>query len=592
MTTLVGKTLKNRYRVIDSLGRGGMAEVYRVWDEYRSVDIAMKVLRQDIAQDPIFLRRFKREAQSLAKLQHPSIVRFYGMEREGLLAFLLMEYIEGQSLQSEILLSENHPLSNQRILEILKPICSALNYAHKMGLAHCDLKPGNILIEAGGRVLLTDFGIARTMDAATSTLVGAGTPAYMSPESIKGMDPTPQSDIYSLGIVLYEMLTGGERPFIGERATITGTTAEKVRWEHLHLNAVPVSKLNPGVDRRIDDVIAKCLAKDPRQRYSSALDVYIAMEALLAVGKVHGSGEKQTSQIIDESISRKHENEAFQNQAVNKPKLKKEKEYDLSGFDPDDGSPIFKEHVPVSNEPGKPIFRNLLIALGITLLLYIGVNNYKSSQARRLIELEQTQSVRATGTASFKATATESAKQSVLKEINNIKKSSREFSVYPGDKNFVLVEDNTDGNFECHLIESGIYKDFIIQAQITNPEDISAGWDYGIIFRIYDNNGMFRLRIDSSGNWALMDNTENKFKSIASGNTEVIRKASNSINTIDIFVQSDKGYLMINHSLVAELDLSARMSGGFVGICTDMLDSMGKTGNKIHVGNVRLWELP
>ena len=592
MTTLVGKTLKNRYRVIDSLGRGGMAEVYRVWDEYRSVDIAMKVLRQDIAQDPIFLRRFKREAQSLAKLQHPSIVRFYGMEREGLLVFLLMEYIEGQSLQSEIFLSENHPLSNQRILEILKPICSALNYAHKMGLAHCDLKPGNILIEAGGRVLLTDFGIARTMDAATSTLVGAGTPAYMSPELIKGMDPTPQSDIYSLGIVLYEMLTGGERPFIGERATITGTTAEKVRWEHLHLNAVPVSKLNPGVDRRIDDVIAKCLAKDPRQRYASALDVYIAMEVLLAVGKVHGSGEKQTSQIIDESISRKHENEAFQNQAVNKPKLKKEKEYDLSGFDPDDGSPIFKEHVPVSNEPGKPIFRNLLIALGITLLLYIGVNNYKSSQARRLIELEQTQSVRATGTASFKATATESAKQSVLKEINNIKKSSREFSVYPGDKNFVLVEDNTDGNFECHLIESGIYKDFIIQAQITNPEDISAGWDYGIIFRIYDNNGMFRLRIDSSGNWALIDNTENKFKSIASGNTEVIRKASNSINTIDIFVQSDKGYLMINHSLVAELDLSARMSGGFVGICTDMLDSMGKTGNKIHVGNVRLWELP
>ena len=467
-----------------------------------------------------------------------------------------------------------------------------MNYAHKMGLAHCDLKPGNILIESGGRVLLTDFGIARTMDAATSTLVGAGTPAYMSPELIKGLDPTPQSDIYSLGIVLYEMLTGGERPFIGERATITGTTAEKVRWEHLHLNAAPVSKLNPGVDRRIDDVIVKCLAKDPHQRFTNALDVYIAMEALLAVGKVHASGEKQTSQIIDESIPRKHENEAFQNQAVNKPKLKKEKEYDLSGFDPDDGSPIFKEHVPVLNEPGKPIFRNLLIGLGITLLLYIGVNYYKSSQARRLIELEQTQSVRATGTASFKATATESAKQSVLKEINNIKKSSREFSVYPGDKNFVLVEDNTDGNFECHLIESGIYKDFIIQAQITNPEDISAGWDYGIIFRIYDNNGMFRLRIDSSGNWALIDNTENEFKSIASGNTEVIRKASNSINTIDIFVQSDKGYLMINHSLVAELDLSARMSGGFVGICTDMLDSMGKTGNKIHVGNVRLWELP
>ena len=121
MAGLIGKTLKNRYRVIDSLGRGGMAEVYRVWDEFRSVDIAMKVLRQDIAQDPIFLRRFKREAQSLAKLQHPNIVRFYGMEREGLLAFLLMEYIEGQSLQSEILLTEGGPLSNQRIWKSSNP---------------------------------------------------------------------------------------------------------------------------------------------------------------------------------------------------------------------------------------------------------------------------------------------------------------------------------------------------------------------------------------------------------------------------------------------------------------------------------------
>ena len=355
MAPIIGKTLKNRYRVIDSLGRGGMAEVYRVWDEYRSVDIAMKVLRQDIAQDPIFLRRFKREAQSLAKLQHPSIVRFYGMEREGLLVFLLMEYIEGQSLQSEIFLSENHPLSNQRILEILKPICSALNYAHKMGLVHCDLKPGNILIEENSdRVLLTDFGIARTMDAATSTLVGAGTPAYMAPELIKGLDPTPQSDIYSLGIVLYEMLTGGERPFIGERATITGTTADKVRWEHVHLEPSRVSKINIGVPSEVNEIITRCLAKDPRDRYPNALMVYEHMAKVL-----QGSAQMRTDSEDDEQKLEQSEEErvdkdqaafgnsyhssesrtAYQNES--RENQEEESVPEIKGFNPEDGAPIF-----------------------------------------------------------------------------------------------------------------------------------------------------------------------------------------------------------------------------------------------------------
>ncbi len=245
MAVHVGDKLKNRYRIEESLGRGGMADVYKVWDEERSTYLALKLLRDDLAQDPVFMRRFRREAHNLAQLQHPNIVRFYGLEEDDLKAFILMEYIEGPTLREEIRRAGSGGMSQERIQSVMKDVCSALHYAHNKGLVHCDIKSGNILIDASGKAYLTDFGIARGMDMATSTMVGIGTPAYMAPELIKGQDPTPQTDIYALGIVLYEMLTGGERPFSGERATITGTTADKVRWEHLQLEPTPVSQFNP-----------------------------------------------------------------------------------------------------------------------------------------------------------------------------------------------------------------------------------------------------------------------------------------------------------------------------------------------------------
>lgn len=274
MTNLTGRTLKDRYQVIESIGRGGMAEVFKVWDNQRAVHLAMKVLRQDIAQDPIFLRRFQREAKALSSLQHPNIVRFFGLDREDLISFLLMEYVEGVSLQSEILRNNGAPLKNNRVLEILQPICSALHYAHQQGITHCDLKPGNILIDHNGRVLLTDFGIARTLDAATATMAGIGTPAYMAPELVRGEEPTPQTDVYALGVVLYEMLTGGERPFTGEGASITGTTAEKVRWEQVKAAPTSPSRYNPQILPDWERVVLRCLEKDKRQRFAGPMDVF------------------------------------------------------------------------------------------------------------------------------------------------------------------------------------------------------------------------------------------------------------------------------------------------------------------------------
>ena len=269
---MINKLIANRYRVESFLGKGGMAEVYKVWDTGRNVYLAMKILHADLAEDRVFLRRFKREAQTLETLQHPNIVRFYGLEQDSDLVYMLMDYVEGTTLRKEIFQSKE-PLSLERILDVMKSICSALYYAHKSGIVHCDIKPANIMIQKNGNILVADFGISRMTEASTVTMVGAGTPAYMSPEQIKGDDPTPQMDIYALGIVLFEMLTGGERPFTGENAEATGTTSEKVRWEQMRLAAPPPSMYNPSIPTSMDEIVLKCLEKSPTSRYVSAVDL-------------------------------------------------------------------------------------------------------------------------------------------------------------------------------------------------------------------------------------------------------------------------------------------------------------------------------
>ena len=368
MISLLNKTLNDRYRVEELIGRGGMADVYRVYDLQRCVPLAMKVLRDDLSEDRVFMRRFQREAHNLASLQHPNIVRFYGLEQCDEAAFILMDYIEGPTLR-KVIHDARGPLEVDQVLAILQPVCSALYYAHRQGIVHCDLKSANILIDKGGRVYLTDFGIARMADAATSTLIGAGTPAYMAPELILGQDPTPQSDIYSLGIVLFEMLTGGERPFTGEQAETTGTTAEKVRWEQLHLEPPSVREFNPQVSDEFESVIAHCLAKKAEGRFSNLMEIVDSLpEGMLQAKPAAQKEEKKNTTSLD---SWKFRDEAvrkdFEKSIKKIPDLNERVSFsgnldkkesilpefmkgelqaenvipDLKGFDLEDGSPIF-----------------------------------------------------------------------------------------------------------------------------------------------------------------------------------------------------------------------------------------------------------
>jgi serine/threonine protein kinase len=265
MTSLVDSTISGRYQVNAFLGKGGMAEVYKVWDRKKYVHLAMKILYADLAEDKIFLRRFRREAKTLETLQHPNIVRFYGLEKADGLVFILMDFVDGTTLRKEIFETER-PFVQDRVMEVMRPICASLHYAHQSGIIHCDVKPANIMLHRNGTVLLSDFGIARMSETATLTLAGAGTPAYMSPEQVRGEAPSPQMDVYALGVILYEMTTGGERPFTGEKASIAGTTPEKIRWEQTHLKPPPPHIHNPEISPDLELLILRSLSKDPENR--------------------------------------------------------------------------------------------------------------------------------------------------------------------------------------------------------------------------------------------------------------------------------------------------------------------------------------
>lgn len=272
MSDLIGTTILDRYRVDSFIGRGGMAQVYKAWDVKRSVHVALKLLNEDLAEDYVFLRRFAREARALELLQHPHIVRFFGFEEIGRLAFLVMEYVDGLSLRAQLKLL-GRPLSLPEALAVFKPVCGALHYAHQMDVLHCDVKPANILIERGGRVVLSDFGIAQLTESATVTFSTPGTPAYMSPEQCRGEELDVRTDVYSLGITAYEILTL-DRPFKGDTDATTGSRGERVRWEQMHVPAPSPRGINPGIPPAAEAAVLKTLEKRRSRRPQGALDFY------------------------------------------------------------------------------------------------------------------------------------------------------------------------------------------------------------------------------------------------------------------------------------------------------------------------------
>jgi serine/threonine-protein kinase len=261
-----------------------MAEVYRARDELLGREVALKVLSRRLSTDSTFVERFRREAQAAANLNHPNVVSLFDYGSDGDTYYIVMEFIDGQPL-ADIVRSQG-PLMPERAAEIAADVARALERAHAAGLVHRDIKPSNIMLNSQGQTKVTDFGIARAMttdgeQTMTQTGMVIGTAAYLSPEQAQGHPVDPRSDVYSLGVVLYEALTG-QPPF-------TGDTPLSIAYKHVRENPVPPSAVNPDVPPELDAIVMKALAKNPDNRYQSATEFREDLERFLAGQGVHAT---------------------------------------------------------------------------------------------------------------------------------------------------------------------------------------------------------------------------------------------------------------------------------------------------------------
>jgi serine/threonine protein kinase len=284
-----GSTFAQRYEILEAAGKGGMGEVYRVQDRQVDEEMALKLLLPAIASDAGTIGRFKNELKLARKIAHRNVCRMYDLNEEDGTPFITMEYVAGEDLKS--LIKKERRLPEETAVDIIRQVAEGLAEAHKAGVIHRDLKPQNLMIDEKGRAKILDFGIARSIDAKGVTRTGMmiGTPDYISPEQAEGEEADSRSDIYSLGAILYEMVTG--------RVPFRGDTALSVALKHKTQIPEDPHKLNPEISDDLSRLILVCMEKDKERRYQSVEELLLDLDRLQA-GAAITKGKKPRGKLF------------------------------------------------------------------------------------------------------------------------------------------------------------------------------------------------------------------------------------------------------------------------------------------------------
>ena len=314
---MASRILSGRYELLEKIGDGGMAVVYKGKDRLLNRFIAVKILRPEFTKDATFVENFKRESQAAAGLSHPNIVGVYDVGREGNINYIVMELIEGDTLNK--IIEREAPMDYRKVIDISKQVASALRVAHKNKIIHRDVKPHNIMITNDGVVKLADFGIARAVNDATlstgSKIVGSV--HYFSPEQARGNYVDERSDIYSLGIVMYEMLTG-KVPFDGDNPVT-------VALKHINEEITPPRELEPGIPPALERCVMKATSKFQTNRYANADELIQELDNIKFVSSVAGDSIFESSEVVEKRNKRREELEKDINEAVEARERRKKK---------------------------------------------------------------------------------------------------------------------------------------------------------------------------------------------------------------------------------------------------------------------------
>lgn len=352
MDKYVGKKLDGRYEIRELIGIGGMANVYRCYDTIDDREVAIKILKDEFLNNEEFIRRFKNESKAIAVLSHPNIVKVYDVSFGDMIQYIVMEYIDGITLKEYI--NQQNVLTWKETVHLITQVLAALQHAHSKGVVHRDIKPQNMMLLSDGTIKVTDFGIARFSNATrTMTEQAIGSVHYIAPEQAKGDITDGKTDIYSIGIMMYEMLTG-KLPFDGENAVSVAL---------MHLQIVPDNPrtINPSIPEGIEEIILKAMQKQPVDRYQSAQDMLLDIERFRMNPSVRFEYkylyDKQPTKYID---------------AVNKGKTHRAEEY-AKVVNPDDDDEKVRHSVTI------PIVMGILIALCISVVVCVTVGLFKGS---------------------------------------------------------------------------------------------------------------------------------------------------------------------------------------------------------------------